>query len=117
MSDEMTAAAPDPGHDNVVLLYDYSKHLLSLALLGVGGIISLTQSAQGKMIPPPVVAMMLIFLALAGFCALNCSAIILRARQKGEEVGKSAWISSRLAMLFLGASVGGFLIIWIDTLL
>lgn len=117
MSDAPAAAEPDPSQDKVILLYDYSKHLLSLALLGVGGIVSLTQSPQGQKIPGLVVAMMLVFLAAAGFCALSCSAIILRARQEDRLVGKGAWTSSRLAMMFLGTGVGGFLVIWIDTLL
>lgn len=115
MSD--AAAEPDVAQDKIDLLYDYSKHLLSLALLGIGGIVSLAQSPQGQKIPGPIVAMMLGALALAGFCALTCSASILRARQRDLPVGPGAWRSSQGAMLFLGMGVGGFLIIWIETLL
>ena len=107
----------DPGEDKVVLLYDYSKHLLSLALFGLGGIISLTQSPQGQKIPGLVVSVMLGCLALSGCCSLSCTANILRARQQDRPVGKAAWMYSQLAVMFLGTGVGGFLAIWIMGLL
>jgi hypothetical protein len=108
---------PDPSQDKVLLLYDYSKHLLSLALFGVGGIVSLAQSPQGQKIPGLVVSMMIGFPALSGSCSLTCSATILRARQQNKPVGRSAWISSQLAIMFLGTGVGGFITIWIEALL
>lgn len=117
MSDATVAAQPDPAQDKVILLYDYSKHLLSLALLGIGGIVSLAQSPQGQKIPGLIVSVVLAFLAVSGFCSLSCSANILRARERDQPVGRGAWLGSRLAMMFLGAGVGGFLVIWIDSLL
>lgn len=116
MSDTSAAIELDPAQDKVLLLYDYSKHLLSLALLGLGGIVSLAQSPQGQKLPPPVVSMILVCLALSGFAALTCSAAILRARQRDLPVGKIAWTSSQLAMMFLGIGVGGFIVVWIKTL-
>ena len=117
MGDVSATVEPDPAQDKVILLYDYSKHLLSLALFGIGGIVSLTQSPQGQKIPALIVGMMLVFLALAGLCALSCTAAILRARQRDLPVGRSAWLSSQLAMMFLGTGVGGFLVIWIKAIL
>lgn len=106
----------DGAPDKVGLLYDYSKHLLSLALLGIGGITSLAQSPQGQKIPPPIVSVVLVCLALSGVCALTCTSTILRARQHEQAVGRSAWFASQGSMLFLGIGVGGFLTIWIRTL-
>ena len=117
MSNTGALVEPDPEQDKVGLLYDYSKHLLSLALFGIGGIVSLTQSPQGQKIPALIVAMMLVVLALSGLCALSCSAAILRARQRDLPVGRRAWVSSQLAMMFLGTGVGGFLVIWIKAIL
>lgn len=117
MSSVAASVEPDPAQDTVVLLYDYSKHLLSLALFGLGGITSLAQSPQGQKIPGLVVSMILAFLAISGFCSLSCTAGILRARQQDRPVGRGTWFSSRLAMMFLGISVGGFLVIWIPVLL
>lgn len=116
MSNQSASAEPDPAQDKIVLLYDYSKHLLSLALFGLGGITSLAQSPQGRTIPGLVVAMILAFLAVSGFCSLSCTASILKARRQDRPVGQGAWLSSQLAMMFLGISVGGFLVIWIPVL-
>lgn len=116
MSEEGSSARPEPGFDKDMLLYDYSKHLLSLALLGLGGILSIAQSPQGQKIPGSVVAMLTVLLALSGLCALSCSASILRARRFDKPVPRIAWLNSQGAMLFLGAGVGGFLTNWIGIL-
>ena len=116
MSSDPAVIELDVSHDKVMLLYDYSKHLLSLALFGLGGIVSLAQSPQGQKIPGLIVSLMLAFLAASACCSLTCSADILRARQDDRALGRRAWISSRFAMMFLGTGVGGFLVIWIQTL-
>ncbi len=104
------------GRDKDALLYDYSKHLLSLALLGIGGIVSLTQSLLGRSIPGPQVVVMLGLFAAAGACALSCSAAILRAVRSDLPITSSAWWYQQGAMLFLGGGVGVFLVAWIDAL-
>ena len=108
MSDDIVSVAPDPAHDKDILLYDYSKHLLSLALFGLGGIASLAQSPLGQRIPALVIAMLMGALAVAGFLALSCTATILRARKDD--------LYSRGAMMFLGIGVGGFMVVWIKEL-
>ena len=119
MSDDSVSAftGPDPAHDKEILLYDYSKHLLSLSLLGIGGIISIAQSPQGQKIPGMIVAMVLGILAISGCFSLSCTAAILRARQHNTRVPNSAWLYSRGGMLFLGIGVGAFLSIWIKVML
>lgn len=112
----MSDAPPDHLRDRDALLYDYSKHLLSLALLGIGGIASLAQSPVGRTVPGPMTAILICAFALAGGCALTCTATILRARQRDVPTPRSAWASSQGAMLFLGVGVGGFLMAWIDAL-
>lgn len=102
--------------DKDALLYDYSKHILSLALLGIGGIVSLTQSPIGQSIPNIQVAILLCAFATSGLCALGCSASILRAHQRDLPVGRDAWLGHQGAMMFLGMGVGGFLLNWIDAL-
>lgn len=104
------------GRDKDALLYDYAKHLLSLALLGIGGVASLTQSPLGRDIEGVRIAILLCFFAVAGLCALSCSAAILRAYQRDLPVARSAWWYHQGAMLFLGLGVGGFLVNWIDAL-
>lgn len=113
----MSSTSQDGTADSEGLLYDYSKHLLSLALLGLGGVLSITQSTQGQKIPGVIVAGLTVFLALSGLCALSCTASILRARQRGHAVPHAAWLCSQGAMMFLGMGVGGFLFVWIKALI
>ena len=103
--------------DRDALLYDYSKHLLSLALLGIGGIVSLTQSPVGQRIAGGAVVLLICFFAMSGACALTCTEAILRARQDDAPTPRKAWLSSRGAMLFLGMGIGAFLLVWIEALL
>ena len=103
--------------DRDALLYDYSKHILSLALLGIGGIVSLTQSPVGQRIPGMAVVALICFFAGSGACALTCTEAILKARQQETATPPKAWLSSRGAMLLLGMGVGAFLLVWIEALL
>lgn len=119
MSDDSVSAlsGPDTANDKEILLYDYSKHLLSLTLLGIGGIISIAQSPQGQKIPGMIVALLIGLLAISGLFSLSCSAAILRARQHDQAVSRAAWLYSRAGMMFLGLGVGGFLTMWIEVLI
>lgn len=103
--------------DKDALLYDYSKHILSLALLGIGGIVSLTQSPVGQRIGSVEVVMLIAMFAASGGCALTCTEAILRARWEDQTTPRKAWLSSRGAMLFLGMGVGAFMLVWILALL
>lgn len=105
------------GRDAEALLYDYAKHLLSLALLGIGGVASLAQSPLGRGVPGSKVALLLGAFAVAGFFALSCSAAILRAHRRGHPVPGSAWFFQQGAMAGLGVGVGAFLAVWVDALL
>jgi hypothetical protein len=102
--------------DKDALLYDHAKHLLSLALLGIGGIASLAQSPLGREVEGGKVALLLGAFAVAGFFALSCSAAILRAHRRDLPVAPSAWVFQQGAMAALGVGVGAFLLVWIDAL-
>lgn len=113
----MTIEEEARARDKDALLYDYSKHVLSLALLGIGGIVSLTQSPVGQRIASVEVVMLIGMFAAAGVAALTCTEAILRARWDDATTPRKAWLSSRAAMLFLGMGVGAFMLVWIIALL
>lgn len=119
MIDEEEARLParsQRGDDYDLLLYDYSKHLLSLALISIGGVITLAQSSVGRTIPPRDIGVVVIILALSGVAALSCSAAVLRGRQQGERAGKSASAMHQAAMGLLGVGFGWFLMSWLNNL-
>jgi hypothetical protein len=103
--------------DYDLLLYDYSKHLLSLALISIGGVITLAQSSVGKTIPPKDIGVVVVILALSGVAALSCSAAVLHARQESTKLGKNASYMHQAAMGLLGVGFGWFLMSWLNNLL
>ncbi|GAA4000605.1 hypothetical protein [Sphingomonas humi] len=113
---DLGADTPDDDRDRGILLYDYSKHLLSIALLAIGGVITVTQSAGGKAIQPLLVGILLAAFGISGALALSASSAILQARQNRQALGSKAWIYIRAATGFLGMGVGGFLVVWFSIL-
>lgn len=106
----------DPS-SGIALLYDHSKHLLSLSLLGIGGIMTLTQSSVGERIEDIITAMLIMLFAGSGLCSLSVAAAILRAARSNEMPGKSAWMLNQGAMGLLGAGVAVFFISWIRVII
>lgn len=104
-------------NSRIALLYDHSKHLLSLSLLGIGGIMTLTQSSVGEQIESIITAMLIMLFAGSGLCSLSVAAAILRAAKSNELPGKSAWMLNQGAMGLLGAGVAVFLISWIRVII
>jgi hypothetical protein len=113
---DLASDAADDDRDRGILLYDYSKHLLSIALLAIGGVITITQSSDGKAIEPLVVGILLAAFGLSGVFALSASSAILQARQRRQALDDKAWLYIRAAMGFLGMGVGGFLVVWFSIL-
>jgi hypothetical protein len=105
------------GREKDALLYDYAKHLLSLSLLGIGGIASLSQSPLGRGVAGPKIALLLGAFAVAGILALSCSATVLRAHRRDRPLPETAWTLQQGAMGALGMGVGAFLSVWVDALL
>src|SRR4028118_1549711 len=104
----------DPSRDRENLLYDYSKHLLSLALISIGGIITIAKTPLGKQIDGKQVGAVIVLLAICGACSLLCSGSVLDARLKGRPLPKGARYAYQFAMLFLGAGFGVFLMNWLE---
>ena len=75
--------------DYDLLLYDYSKHLLSLALISIGGIITLAQSSVGREIPAQHIGIVILILAASGVAALCAPRLCFaRARRACRWAGK-----------------------------
>ena len=113
----MSDAQANHERDREFLLYDYSKHLLSLALLAIGGVITIAQSPLGKAVPGIAVAGLLLAFAASGVLALSASSAILQARQERKNLGNSAWYYIRGSMGLLGIGVGAFLMSWLQLIL
>ena len=113
-ADPKNAAPPDAYGET--LLYDYAKHLTTLALLAIGGVLTVTGTADRTDVKPPVVAIVLGALALAGILAFSTANGLVAARSTGKEPPKGLPSLLKAATGFLGVGTGGFLMMWWDSL-
>ena len=108
MIDEETNV--DAGHG--ALLYDFSKFLTTLSLLALGGVLTLTQTADNHVLKKPVVAMVVSFVALAGVCAFSAASKLAKVGTSRRKQRLTPQHYLLAAIAFLGMGAGGFLMMW-----
>ena len=120
MTDEETSvdvkAHATPDTYGETLLYDYAKHLTTLSLLAIGGVLTVTQTANRADVKPPVIAIVLGALAIAGILAFSTANGLVAARSSGQEPPRGLPALLKAATGFLGVGTGGFLMMWWDSL-
>ena len=99
-----------------LLLYDYFKHLTTLSLLALGGVLTLAQTADPADVKPWLVIVVLITISLGGIAAFSGGGEIVRFRYAGGERGKSVEFLRRAAPILLAIGVGMFLSMFVDAL-
>lgn len=100
--------------DGETLLYDYFKHLTSLCIVSLGGVLALVSS--GKKLPPNAVIAVLLVLALAGLLSFSGAGEIVRARFQRRPVHKSLNLCRIAAPVLLSVAVGMFVYLFTRTL-
>ena len=98
------------------LLYDFSKFLTTLSLLALGGVLTLTESADQTDIKPFSIAMVLVLITLSGVLSVTAANNLVLARSGGEEPHKNLRRQVRIAMASLAVGTGVFLAMWWDKL-
>lgn len=97
------------------LLYDFAKFLTTLALIALGGVLTLGQASAPGTIKPLNLTITAIAIVLAGTLSLTVAHELVTARNTGREPRRlRAMLNIALALLGLGA--GGFLGMYLDTL-
>jgi hypothetical protein len=99
--------------DDEALLYDWFKHLTSLSLLTLGGVLSLSQVADAQDIKKPILTGVLIALAAAGVLSFSAADQMVRARANGSPLPKQVLILQKAASALLSMGVGAFLYIFV----
>jgi hypothetical protein len=107
--------SPDPAHDADLLVYDASKYLLTLCLLILGAVLTLSETAVAD-VPPAALLIVIGFLAISGFLSISCISQVIAARFAGKPARYIRNLN-RFALAFLGAGVGGFMVVWVEQLL
>lgn len=103
-------------HYGETLLYDFAKTLTSLSLLVLGGILTLGGTDQAKDIPLFNLVLTSGAIAASGMLALSTVFAIVEARMKGREPSTRLPLMIKTANFLLGVGVGGFMIIWLESL-
>ncbi|WP_370182517.1 hypothetical protein [Alteriqipengyuania sp.] len=115
MNDDSEAVTPlkavDAGPEPDILLYDYSKFLLTTTLLAFGGVLTLSGMDGG--VRPQALVVALVALLLSGFSSIAVIGWIIAARRKGEAAPNMAWTAHVIAIAALGAGVGAFTVTWL----
>jgi hypothetical protein len=96
-----------PAADGDALLYDYMKHLTSICLLALGGVLALAEKVQGKSARSVVVAASVI--ALAAFCSFIASGMIVETRRSGRPSKGNINVYRHASPVLLSVGLGMFL--------
>ena len=107
--------APD-AHYGEALLYDFAKFYTTLSLLAIGGVLTVTATADPHDVKPPVIAVVLGAIALAGALSVSVAHALVEARAGGREPRAGLNKMMKVATGLLGMGAGGFLMMWWDSL-
>ncbi len=107
---------PDADRYGESLLYDFAKYLTTLAILALGGVLTLTQTVDRTDIKTFNIVASIIAISLAGTLAVTTANSIAHARSSGQPVPRYLHRYIAAAMALLGLGMGMFLFMWMDTL-
>jgi len=114
VSEESTEGAAPDQQDPDVLLYDFFKFLTTLAILILGGVLSLV-TANTEFSSRSLVVV-IVFLSISAVTALTGADSVVRNRLRRRPITRWTWIYQGLSMGALGAGTGMFLSMWLEGL-
>jgi hypothetical protein len=116
IEEEEGRAPAEPGrHDAEMLLYDFFKHLTSLALLSLGGMLALAEKARGTESFTMLIAVMAT-VALAAICSFTGAGEIVASRFRPNSKERHIGFYRVAAPALLSIGVGGFLYMFAKTM-
>jgi hypothetical protein len=114
--DETSLPALSPNQDSELLLYDYFKHLTTLSLISLGGVLTVAQIGDGGEVKPLLLIMVLVTIGLGGVASFGGASEIVRARFTGTPAHKSLSLYRISAPMLLALGVGMFLYVFVSSL-
>ena len=94
------------------LLYDYAKFMSTLALLALGGVLSLSQAADASSLPRWKIGFVIGAISLGGVFAFATANALVDARSRGREPSKRLPLQIKAATAAIAIGLGGFLQMW-----
>jgi hypothetical protein len=104
------------GHDpeGVMMLYDWFKHMTTLSLVTLGGMLGILQGGEAN-VRPGMLGGMLLAVALAGIAGFDGMNRLLVAELAGKPMPSVLAWTRRLAMASYGLGVGAFLSLIVES--
>ena len=106
-------SGPPRAPDADALLYDWFKHLTSLSLLTLGGVLSLSQIAKGDPFYKWGLLGSVLAVGLAAVLAFSGASRIVRSRAANLPLPREVLAYEKGAEAALGLGVGAFLYIFV----
>jgi hypothetical protein len=116
VSEEEGGLTPVQGNGGDLLQYDFFKHLTSLSILALGGVLVLAKEADKADVHPVMIIIVLVLISAAGICGFSGANEIVRTRN--SETPQMSFLKfyrvASPALLAMG--VGMFLTLYADSL-
>lgn len=114
MSDDIEEAEVPHQHPEL-LLYDYFKHLTSLSLLSLGGMLAMAEKAKGTESFGMLIAVMAT-VAFAAICSFSGASEIVASRFRADRKPRQIGFYRVAAPVLLSFGIGGFLYMFAKTM-
>ena len=98
-------------HFDEAMQYDFAKFLVTLAVLALGAMLTLSQTALAKNAKPMSVLMPTLFFLLSGIFSFSAAAKLAKAGPARNK-GMSAQTMLTIAPLLLSVGLGGLVFLW-----
>jgi hypothetical protein len=105
-----------PDHYGETMLYDFAKFLTTLSLLVLGGMLTLSTAARSGDLKLFNLIFVTCAVAFAGILAFVTANGLVDARSTGREPSPMLPRIMKASTGLIGLGVGGFLMMWMDTL-
>jgi hypothetical protein len=113
--DKLPGVSPDDRSESELLLYDFFKHLTSLSLLTLGGVLAIAQAADKSDVKPAMLIIVLVIISAAGIGSFVGAGEIVRKRYTGA-TPHNIELYRKVAPALLALRVGMFLGVYVDSL-
>lgn len=107
--DEDSAAAELPAHDRELLLYDYFKHLTSLVLITLGGLLLVMKDFDRRDARPWMVAAIFVLISLSGVLSFAGAGEIVASRFTGRKKERTLRLLRVVSPVLLALGLGLFI--------
>lgn len=106
----------EPPAGGTAILYDWFKHLTSLSLLTIGGVLGLSQIAGGEGIKKALLVTVLLFVLITGVLSFSAAGEVVKSRSAGVPLPGYIHRIRTTASVAPSVGVGAFTYVFLGSL-